>query len=129
MSRFGDYRVELNGKEHTPEFKDKYRWRPGIEAIMSEFDRTTGVKGLRVRGSPAVRFCVTLKAIGVNLFRATAFQRALSALGDATNRTILPLHRVIPVIKEQIRTVWGKMKRLTSPFPSQCQPDQFYIAA
>ena len=39
---------------------------------MSAFDRLTGVKHLRVRGMRAVRFAVTLKALGVNLIRAAA---------------------------------------------------------
>jgi len=43
---------------------------------MSQYDRLTGVKHLRVRGLKAVRFCAILKAAGVNLFRATAVRRA-----------------------------------------------------
>ena len=62
--------------EKTDEFKDKYRWRAGIEATMSEYDRKTGVKNLRVRGMEAVRFCATLKAVGINIFRATVVRRA-----------------------------------------------------
>jgi len=64
--------------QQTSEFRDRYRWRAGIEGAMSEYDRRTGVKRLRVRGLKAVRFCVTLKAVGVNLFRATAVRRARS---------------------------------------------------
>ena len=62
--------------EQTDEFKDRYRWRAGSEATMSEFDRRTGVKQLRVRGFKAVRYCATLKAAGINLFRAAAVRRA-----------------------------------------------------
>jgi hypothetical protein len=58
--------------EDTPEFREKYRWRAGVEATMSEYAKRTGVKRLRVRGLKAVRFCATLKALGVNIFRATA---------------------------------------------------------
>jgi hypothetical protein len=57
--------------EYSPEFKDKYRWRSGIEATFSEMDKKTGVKRLRVRGLPAVAYFARLKAIAVNLFRAT----------------------------------------------------------
>jgi hypothetical protein len=63
-------------KEEAPEFKDRYRYRAGIEATMSLYDRLTGVKALRVRGLKAVRFSAILKAIGVNIHRATAFRRA-----------------------------------------------------
>ena len=53
--------------ELSDKFKDRYRWRAGVEASMSEYDRRTGVKHLRVRGLKAVRFCATLKALGVNI--------------------------------------------------------------
>ncbi len=43
---------------------------------MSEFDRRTGVKHLRVRGMPAVRFAATLKAAGLNVLRAGAVRKA-----------------------------------------------------
>lgn len=62
--------------EQTDEFKDRYRWRAGSEATMSEFDRRTGIKHLRVRGFKAVRYCAALKAVGINLFRAAAVRRA-----------------------------------------------------
>jgi len=37
--------------QQTAEFRDRYRWRAGIEGTMSAYDRLTGVKRLRVRGS------------------------------------------------------------------------------
>jgi hypothetical protein len=64
--------------EQTDEFKDRYRWRAGVEAAMSQFDRKTGVKHLRVRDFKAVRFCATLKATAINIFRSTATQRAIN---------------------------------------------------
>ncbi len=57
--------------EQTEEFQDRYRWRAGVEATMSEYNKRTGVKHLRVRGLKAVRYCATLKALGVNIFRAS----------------------------------------------------------
>jgi hypothetical protein len=63
----------------TDEFKDRYRWRAGVEATMSEFDRRTGVKRLRVRGLKAVRFSATLKALGLNILRAAAVMAAMLA--------------------------------------------------
>jgi len=38
--------------EKTETFKDVYRFRAGIEATMSDLDRITGLKKLRVRGMP-----------------------------------------------------------------------------
>jgi hypothetical protein len=61
-------------KEQTAEFKNTYRYRSGIEGTMSFLDRKTGLKQLRVRGLQAIRFCVHLKAAGVNLLRAAAFK-------------------------------------------------------
>jgi len=116
-------------KEHTPEFKDKYRWRAGIEATMSEYDRITGVKRLRVRGFPAVRYCAILKAIGVNLFRATSVRNALKEEGQAPRPGESLLHRVILVVKEQFGGVWERFKRFLSPFQSPWRPDQCYMAA
>lgn len=61
--------------ENTEEFKDCYRYRSGVESTLSSYDRRTGVKRLRVRGLTAVRFCATMKALGVNILRAAAFIR------------------------------------------------------
>lgn len=62
--------------EQTPEFKSMYRYRAGVEATMSQYDRLTGVKRLRVRGLKAVRYCATLKAAGINIFRAVMAKAA-----------------------------------------------------
>ena len=77
------YRLRYDGKqlrnarrrafEATPLFMELYRFRAGVEATMSQYDRKTGVKHLRVRGFKNVAFCATLKAAGINLLRATAF--------------------------------------------------------
>jgi hypothetical protein len=121
--------AKRRAKEQRPEFKDKYRWRAGIEATMSEYDRTTGVKRVRVRGLPAVRYCATLKAIGVNLFRATSVRNTLKAQGEAPQPGYSLLHCVILVVKERLGLVWEKAKRLASPLPSRWLPDQIYMAA
>ena len=65
--------------EKTTQFQDRYRWRAGIEGTMSEYKRRTGVGKLRVRGLKAVRFCAVLKALAINIFRATAFLKAKQA--------------------------------------------------
>jgi hypothetical protein len=62
--------------ENTVQFKERYRWRAGVEATMSQYDRLTGVKHLRVRGFKAVRFAATLKAAAINIVRAVAALRA-----------------------------------------------------
>jgi len=69
--------------EESDEFKDRYRWRAGVEATMSEYDRRTGAKHLRVRGLKAVRYCATLKALGINIFRAATARAASMMPGKA----------------------------------------------
>ncbi|MBI9077892.1 MAG: transposase [Desulfatibacillum sp.] len=62
--------------ERTEGFRDQCRWLAGVEAMFSELDRRTGAKHLRVRGVAAVRFCVVLKVLGMNIFRATSYRKA-----------------------------------------------------
>ena len=62
--------------EKTGEFKEKYRWRAGEEGTNSLAKQKTGLGKLRVRGMKAVRFAVTLKWLGVNIYRASAFKKA-----------------------------------------------------
>lgn len=69
--------------EETPEFRERYRFRAGIEGMISAYEARTGVKELRVRGRDAVRFCATLKAIGINIFRAAAVRKALREGAEA----------------------------------------------
>jgi hypothetical protein len=98
--------------EHTDKFKDRYRWRSGIEATMSEYDKRTGVKHLRVRGFKAVRFCATLKAVAVNIFRATAVRKALNGDTAAPQRGLLGHIHVIFVVKERFVKVWDQTAKI-----------------
>jgi len=102
--------------ECTDAFKDRYRWRSGIEATMSEYDRRTGVKHLRVRGFKAVRFCATLKAVGVNIFRATAVRKALNHPKAAPGRVLPALMYAIYVVKERFLKVWGQLRNTFTLF-------------
>jgi hypothetical protein len=61
-------------REKTAAFREVYRYRAGAEATMSDLDRVTGIKHLRVRGMVAVRVAATLKATGLNIRRAAAFR-------------------------------------------------------
>jgi hypothetical protein len=102
--------------EKTEEFKDRYRWRSGSEATMSEYDRRTGVKHLRVRGFKAVRFCATLKAVGVNIFRATAVRRAVNKSKTAHKGALPPSLLAIFVVKERFLKVWGQLRKIFNLF-------------
>ena len=117
--RYKDKEMRLSKRrayEQTDEFKDRYRWRAGVEGTMSEYDRKTGVKHLRVRGLKAVRFCATLKAIGVNIFRATAVRRAMSDDKIGREGALYGQMHVFLVIKEQILTAMSHLKNIFIPF-------------
>jgi hypothetical protein len=94
--------VRRRARERTSEFQEKYRFRAGIEATFSALDRRTGVKHLRVRGMPAVRFAVVLKVLGLNLLRATAVWRPENGGRPAPNR-------VFPRVLDGIVSVHGKL--------------------
>jgi hypothetical protein len=96
--------------EQTDEFKDRYRWRAGVEATMSEYDRRTGVKNLRVRGLQAVRFRATLKALGLNIFRAAA---VLAALINGPKH----LMTLFSFVKELFLAPRGWLKNLFTAIP------------
>ncbi len=89
--------------ESTESFKEKYRFRAGVEATMSEFDRRTGVKHLRVRGMKAVCFAAVMKAIGLNIFRASRYRKWQSGLAIPLCGALLALLAVCSLIKEQFK--------------------------
>ena len=104
--------------EKSPEFIEKYRFRAGVEATMSQFDRRTGVKHLRVRGMKAVRFCAFLKATGINIFRTAAFKNRKNVGNNPANGGNSPssdlfsmLHTLFQLVKE----------RFTSRLAFNCQ--------
>ncbi|RQW84006.1 MAG: hypothetical protein EHM79_14720, partial [Geobacter sp.] len=61
-------------KEKTEAFRETYRYRAGIEGTMSDLDRLTGIKRLRVRGMTHIRVAATLKATGLNILRSSTFR-------------------------------------------------------
>ena len=79
---------------------------------MSEYDRRTGVKHLRVRGLQAVRFCATLKAIGINIFRATAVQQAIDAAKNAAAKAQSCHNMCISLVKERFFATCVNVKRI-----------------
>lgn len=48
--------------EQLPPFKDRYRWRAGIEATMSRVKHQMHLARLRVRGMVAIKYTVFLRA-------------------------------------------------------------------
>jgi len=102
--RYDDKALRLaqrRAHEQTPEFQGVYRFRAGIEGTMSQMDRKTGLKYLRVRGLAAVSFCATLKAAGINILRAVAFKNSENEENLAQNQRNLGLFDLIYVFKER----------------------------
>lgn len=98
--------------EQGEAFAESYRWRAGVEATMSEFNRRTGVKKLRVRGMTAVRFAVIMKATGLNILRAGAVRRARrKARRTNLGRNIL-LYTAFKTVKEQNLKIIGNFRSI-----------------
>jgi hypothetical protein len=94
--------------ENSPEFRDRYRWRSGIEATFSEMNAKTGIKRLRVRGLSAVSYCVFLKTIGINILRATRVKRALEKLGTTPRGVVLTVESLIYAVKEHFLNLYQR---------------------
>ena len=98
--------------ERTEAFIRRYRWRAGIEATISQYDRRTGVKHLRVRTLPAVRLCARLKAAGLNLLRAARFRRARGKARGAFGHPLEGIYTSFSLFKEHIRKVAADLESL-----------------
>ncbi len=88
--------------EESPEFRDRYRFRAGIEGTMSQLDRVSGLKHLRVRGMSAVSFAAYLKAAGINIIRAAAFRNRET---EGTPVPIAAFSRLSGAVKDQLRHI------------------------
>jgi hypothetical protein len=102
--------------EQTAQFKERYRWRAGIEATMSEYDTRTGVKQLRVRGLKAVKLCATLKAAFVNILRATAVRRAVNILNNGPEKEMSGLYHTFFVFKKHIEEILARFMIISPQF-------------
>lgn len=106
--------------EKTKTFKEKYRFRAGVEATMSEFDRRTGVKNLRVRGMKAVRFAAVIKAVGINILRASRYKKRHHTPEIPRRGTNGLLFAIYELVKEQItrqmRTFTANTQKVKSIF-------------
>jgi len=92
--------------EQSIAFKDKYRWRAGIEGTHSHLKSDVGAGRLRVRGLAAVRFTIILKALGLNILRCA---RALNA------RLLLPFTAICSLrypLSNLVRSLYDKIYSL-----------------
>jgi hypothetical protein len=65
---------ERRRREQEAAFKERYRWRAGIEGTMSRLKHVVGLGALRVRGYVAVRYEAFMGALGLNILRCAAAQ-------------------------------------------------------
>jgi competence protein ComGF len=61
--------------ENTDAFREEYRYRSGIEATNSRFISMTYARRSRYRGLTMMIFSQKLKALGINMFRITKYNK------------------------------------------------------
>ena len=126
--RYDDKMVRLARRrayEDSPAFRDRYRFRAGIEGTMSQLDRLTGIKNLRVRGMSAVSFAAYLKAAGINIIRAAAY-RNREIEGKTIPTAIYSL--LSCAVKERMQRVSAAIGRLGGLWQPDIQIAAFYAA-
>lgn len=117
-------------KEKTESFREIYRFRAGIEGTMSDLDRITGIKRLRVRGMPQVRVAAVLKATGLNILRATTFKNRLQRREKEKTGPSHSQNRLVGVVKERFRRLLDCLDKLSGVLsPGTCQIDRFMAQA
>ncbi len=102
-------------KEKTEAFREIYRFRAGAEATMSDLDRITGIKHLRVRGMRQVRLAAVLKATGLNILRATPFRnrrRGPKNENEGSSHPLKGAFALIEVVKEQYNHLRADLREL-----------------
>jgi hypothetical protein len=114
--------AQRRAREKTLEFKERYRFRSGIEATMSALARRTGIKRLRVRGLEAVSLAATLKVTGLNILRATAFKIREKRRQETQRQNEFGLLNTILVFKEQFLLATTNMGRI---FPNLYTKNRF----
>ena len=112
-------------KEKTEAFREVYRFRAGAEGTMSDLDRITGIKRLRVRGMPQVRLAAVLKATGLNILRATMFKNRLRRVEKRKMRSNHSPNGLVCVVKEQSQRLRDYLRVLSgADFPGNYQIDR-----
>ncbi len=94
--------MKRRAEQNTDTFREKYRYRAGIEGGLSALDRKTGIKHLRIRGLASVSYCAFLKAAALNILRVATFRRTTGTREAPHNRIPVLPRRVLNVFKEQL---------------------------
>jgi hypothetical protein len=117
-------------EEKTEAFREVYRFRAGAEATMSDLDRITNIKHLRVRGMRQVRLAAVLKATGLNILRATAFRNRLRGPKTENEGSSHPRKGLVGVVKEQCCRLRDYLRELSeSCSPGSCRIGRFIAQA
>ena len=103
----------------------KYRYRSGIEGTMSDLDRMTGLKHLRVRGMPQVRLAATLKATGLNILRSMAFKNRLKRDKKRNKGSNPSLNGLVSAVKEHILQIRGYLREIFRKSPDNYRIELF----
>ena len=103
-------------QEKTDAFREVYRFRAGVEGTMSDLDRVTGIKHLRVRRMQQVRLAAVLKAAGLNILRASAFKTGKRKHLRRKNGGNSSRDVGIGTVKEQIKRLWAHVRQCFRPF-------------
>ncbi|CAK8711695.1 hypothetical protein KKHLCK_00695 [Candidatus Electrothrix laxa] len=84
---------------------------------MSQLDRRTGIKHLKVRGMKAVRFAATMKATALNIIRAAAYKKRRNKGKSPSSPSVGGWIDLIWVVKEHFYVFLDKIKiaKVTSP--------------
>ncbi len=69
-------------QDASEEFRQRYRWRAGVEATTSRFKHQMGMVRLCVRGMAKVTYAAMLRALGLNIFRVAAYRTAIGYTGQ-----------------------------------------------
>ncbi len=117
-------------KEKTESFREIYRFRAGIEGTMSDLDRITGIKHLRVRGMPQVRVAAVLKATGLNILRSMTFKNRLRRQEKVKTGSNHSPNGLVGVVKDQLQQLLDYLNGLSGAFvPGNYQTDAFMAQA
>lgn len=117
----------------SPEFKDRYRWRAGIEATMSRYKARLRAGRIRYRGLRAVRFSAVLNALGLNLMRVIGAQQGLGLVQVTEKRPDMSVNLghlagdVCPMPVNSVNWVaWGRERTdLENLVRATCSPILF----
>ncbi len=107
-------------QEKTEAFREVYRFRAGVEGTMSDLDRITGIKRLRVRGMPQVKLAAVLKATGLNILRATTFKNRLRRVETRKGRSNHSPNGLVRVVREHLFRLCGYFREQSAALCSAC---------